>query len=186
MVQWILIPKAARGRKDEGAIWLVRQRISAVGGFISIAVGALLTLGLELGLHFLADFDRDSCAYSFVRVIIWIGSAIGIYKLIKPALERRALRILGVDVRVLPESQDDRSREQRRDERRWIIAIVIWGFGCFILLLLWDTQKSIPSPLGDWIAFAIYVVGFFYFLAIWPIRSWVDRLLGNEKRLKKR
>ena len=182
MVQWILIPKAARGRKDVGAIWLVRERISMVGGCVGLFLGFPLTLGFLL----LVDLDPESGISDFVTVVIWIGSAIGIYNWIKPAMEKRALRALGVDSLWLSENEEEQYRERRRDNTRWGIAFVIWGFGCFIFLLLWDLQKSIPSPMGDIIAFIIYVAAFFYFLALWPIRRWVNRMLGDEKRLTKR
>lgn len=72
-------------------------------------------------------------------------------------------------------------KKKRIENTEWTIAFIIWGAGAFILWLVWEWQKSVPSPYGDFIAFVTYVACFFYFLAIGPIKDWVSRTLGQQQ-----
>ena len=74
-------------------------------------------------------------------------------------------------------------RRERRLERlrnlRALLALAIWGGGCWLLHLAWDLRLHLPEPYHDAIGTAVYLVTFFYIFAFWPIHSLVDRLFAR-------
>ena len=74
----------------------------------------------------------------------------------------------------------EEARKRRAESTRWMLTFVIWAAGCVVLWGAWEWQKSVRGALGEIIAFALYIVMFFYFLALGPIRNWVCRFLGER------
>ena len=49
--------------------------------------------------------------------------------------------------------------------------------GAFLLLKIWNYQKSLPDPFGAYIEFAVMFLVTFYVLALFPIKHCVDWFL---------
>jgi hypothetical protein len=76
-------------------------------------------------------------------------------------------------------------RRERRLERlrnlRALLALAIWGGGCWLLHLAWDLRLHLPEPYHDAIGTAVYLVTFFYIFAFWPILAGIERLGGRRR-----
>ncbi len=59
----------------------------------------------------------------------------------------------------------------------WCSGFAFWILGAFLLLKIWNYQKSLPDPLGSYIEFSIMFLVTFYFLALFPIKHCVDWFL---------
>jgi hypothetical protein len=74
------------------------------------------------------------------------------------------------------------AREQRRQRTRdakAVVALALWGGGCYLLYLAWSASAALADPLNDVLGTAIYLITFFYLFAFWPILALVDRLFGR-------
>jgi hypothetical protein len=63
-----------------------------------------------------------------------------------------------------------------RDNKVWGITFFIWLIGCGFIYILdkWHFHIALIDTLYG---FTIYIVAFFYFLALGPIREFIDRHL---------
>ena len=59
----------------------------------------------------------------------------------------------------------------------WCAVFVFWVLGAFLLLKIWNYQKSLPDPLGSYIEFSVMFVVTFYVLVLFPIKHCVDWFL---------
>jgi len=59
----------------------------------------------------------------------------------------------------------------------WPVTFLIWGAGFFVIYLLWGARVFVNDFAESIFGFALYIVAFFYFLAIGPIKGWVDGFL---------
>ncbi len=57
---------------------------------------------------------------------------------------------------------------------RWCVVFALWVPGAFLLLKIWNYQKSLPDPLGSYIEFSIMFLATFYVLGLFPIKRCVD------------
>ena len=60
-----------------------------------------------------------------------------------------------------------------RDRKVWTVALAIWLAGVAVLHVAWYSRLFVSDALETVWGLALYVVAFFYFLALWPIRDWV-------------
>jgi hypothetical protein len=58
----------------------------------------------------------------------------------------------------------------------WFLTFVVWIAGVVPIYLLWNYHPS-PEWVDELLGFAVYLVAFFYILALLPIRSWVSSWL---------
>ena len=70
------------------------------------------------------------------------------------------------------------SGENLNIEHKWVwpITFIIWGAGCGVIYLLWTTKLFANDTAESVFGFVLFIVAFFYFLAIGPIRDY-----GSEK-----
>ena len=59
----------------------------------------------------------------------------------------------------------------------WCAVFGFWILGAFLLLKIWNYQKSLPDPLGSYIEFSVMFVVTFYVLVLFPIKHCVDWFL---------
>ena len=59
----------------------------------------------------------------------------------------------------------------------WCAVFVFWVLGAFLLLKIWNYQKSLPDPIGSYIEFSVMFVVTFYVLVLFPIKHCVDWFL---------
>jgi len=59
----------------------------------------------------------------------------------------------------------------------WCTVFVFWVMGAFLLLKIWNYQKSLPDPLASYIEFSVMFVVTFYVLVLFPIKHCVDWFL---------
>ena len=90
------------------------------------------------------------------------------------ALERAAL-----DTTSTTNAYENARRTEVRQNIRLVITIAVWGVGASVVFLAWEWQKTIPGGLGEFLAFIIYIVAFFYVFALVPIRIWIDHIFGE-------
>ena len=57
--------------------------------------------------------------------------------------------------------------------------------GAFLLLKIWNYQKSLPDPLGSYIEFPIMFLVTFYVLVLFPIKHCVDWFLCRSGFVEK-
>jgi hypothetical protein len=69
----------------------------------------------------------------------------------------------------------ERRRERRRDLQA-LLALAIWGGGCYLLYLAWHARTGWSERYADAIGIAVYLVTFFYLFAFWPIQAAVEAL----------
>jgi len=67
-------------------------------------------------------------------------------------------------------------RLQRTRDAKAVLALALWGGGCYLLYLAWTASAALAEPLSDVVGTAIYLITFFYLFAFWPILALVDRL----------
>ena len=56
----------------------------------------------------------------------------------------------------------------------WPITFLIWGCGAAVIYFLWNINPFANDTADTAFGFVLYVVAFFYFFAIAPIRYWVS------------
>lgn len=78
-------------------------------------------------------------------------------------------------------SQNHTSEQARQEKARWTITFVIWFIGAAGLWFAWEFQKTIAGGFGEFLAFVIQVIGYFYIFAIFPIRQKVSKFLGGKE-----
>ena len=59
----------------------------------------------------------------------------------------------------------------------WGVVFVFWVLGAFLLLKIWNYQKSLLDPLGSYIEFSVMFVVTFYILVLFPIKHCVNWFL---------
>ena len=71
------------------------------------------------------------------------------------------------------------SGEKPNVEHKWVwpITFLIWGIGCGVIYLLWTTKLFANDTAESIFGFVLFIVAFFYFLAIGPIRDYVSEKL---------
>jgi hypothetical protein len=62
-----------------------------------------------------------------------------------------------------------------RENKVWLVTLVIWGIGVGAIALLWNQRVFVSDLAESVFGFILYIVAFFYFLAVMPIRSFVER-----------
>jgi hypothetical protein len=67
-----------------------------------------------------------------------------------------------------------RSAKDRRERKAWAFTFVIWGIGVAVLWMLWSNRVFVNDIAEAIFGFILYVVAFFYLLALWPIYHLVD------------
>ena len=72
---------------------------------------------------------------------------------------------------------------ERLNNKAFIIALVIWGFTCIPLYILWHWHPE-PNWVDEILGFALYIVAFAWFLVIFPIKnavfSWLVAQEGHR------
>lgn len=58
-------------------------------------------------------------------------------------------------------------------------AVILWGLGAGLLLVIWRYQQALPDPLGAYIKFTLMFVATFYVLALFPIKHCLDRIFSH-------
>lgn len=71
-------------------------------------------------------------------------------------------------------------RSEGAESARWILASIVWGIGAYAIFEAWEWAEAQSSRWTELLVLVIYVVAFFYVLAIWPILTWVSRFLGDR------
>lgn len=71
-------------------------------------------------------------------------------------------------------------RSERVDNSRWILAFLVWGVGAWLLYKVGMCVERQPGGWSDIAKFFIYIAAFFYCFALWPLRGWISRLLGDR------
>jgi hypothetical protein len=59
----------------------------------------------------------------------------------------------------------------------WCVVFVFWVLGAFLLLKIWNYQKSLLDPLGSYIEFSVMFAVTFYILVLFPIKHCVNWFL---------
>jgi hypothetical protein len=59
----------------------------------------------------------------------------------------------------------------------WCAVFALWVLGAFLLLKIWNYQKSLPDPIGSYTEFTVMLLVTFYVLALFPIKHCVDSFL---------
>ncbi len=72
---------------------------------------------------------------------------------------------------------EEQTMKKRRRPVGWCAVFVFWVLGAFLLLKIWNYQKSLLDPLGSYIEFSVMFVVTFYVLVLFPIKHCVDRIL---------
>jgi len=68
--------------------------------------------------------------------------------------------------------------KETRQQWVWPLTWLIWGGG--IIYFLWNSRIFVNEAAESTFGFVLYIVAFFYVLAMHPIRSWVDSWLGDS------
>jgi len=71
-------------------------------------------------------------------------------------------------------------RGQRVESSRDTLTLVIWGVGAALIVAAWHLAARAPDPFADILVLALYVVAFFYVIALGPIRTWLSHFLGDR------
>ena len=61
-----------------------------------------------------------------------------------------------------------------RENKTWAVTFAIWAMGAAIIWALWDARVFVSDFVEDTFEFVLYVIAFFYFLALGPIRDFVE------------
>jgi len=67
---------------------------------------------------------------------------------------------------------DGMSSDRNVESRDWFITFIIWFAGCYIIYQVWEWAASKDYWV---ISFGLYVVAFFYFLALGPLKNEVSK-----------
>jgi hypothetical protein len=68
-----------------------------------------------------------------------------------------------------------------RDTKKWVLAFGIWGVGILIIYQLWYTRVFVNEAVETAFGFVLYVIAFFYALALFPIAEWIDGQLKPDQ-----
>ena len=90
MFKSLLVPKAAQGRVDSGAEFLIERRLELVGLVIAIAAAFASVLVLVLALDLAFSFDLDRGLNAMITGWVWLYASYRIYLLIMPRLRSAA------------------------------------------------------------------------------------------------
>ncbi len=67
-------------------------------------------------------------------------------------------------------------RRQHARDRTTLLALSLWGGGCYLLYLGWRATAALPDRFGEIAVIGIYLVTFFQVFAFWPILIAVGKL----------
>jgi hypothetical protein len=70
----------------------------------------------------------------------------------------------------------EQQRLQHARDRTALLALSLWGGGCYLLYLGWRATAALPDRFGDIAVIGIYLVTFFHVFAFWPILIAVEKL----------
>jgi len=70
----------------------------------------------------------------------------------------------------------EEQRLQHARDRAALLALSLWGGGCYLLYLGWRAADGLPGPWSDIAVTGIYLVTFFYVFAFWPILVVVEKV----------
>lgn len=60
---------------------------------------------------------------------------------------------------------------KNNDNKIWLFTFSIWGAGAAVIYFLWNTRVFVSDSAEGAFGFVLYIVAFFYFLALGPIRN---------------
>ena len=119
---------------------------------------------------------RNYDLQGFVLIVVMLIVGFGTYAILLSVFESIALR----PSEKVHAASDKVETSKRADSARWFLTFIVWLVGAGIIGLIWYGFRDLGGIVGGIGEFVSYIVAFFYFLALMPIRIWIGQWLGDK------